>query len=214
MRIPSSNNAVNGAHSASYGLNNSSAVKAVEFVYSTLDGIDEKLVASGSERLSEMIELANLSAVIGNLLRTGVANNSNGTFAPNGPHQFPDLLSQNPDVPDLEIKVALETNKPKGHLPKPGNHLICRYVLCDEQGRFTRGKENRGAVVWIWELRLGNLEIEDFNCSNTPGDSGKTAVINAAGMEKLVPIYCDLERCPYPPTGRVYGGYADLFSGS
>ena len=80
-------------------------------------------------------------------------------------------------VSQLEIKMALEDNKPKGHLAKPGFYLTCRYVLADTSGNFVRGVAQRGAVVWIWELRAGLLGMEHFNLSNTPGDSGKTEII-------------------------------------
>jgi hypothetical protein len=51
-------------------------------------------------------------------------------------------------------------------------------------------------VPWIWEVRLGNLTNKHFNFSNTEGDSGKTAVINAAGMNALSVLYLDRERSP------------------
>ena len=140
---------------------------------------------------------ANLSAIIGNLYRVGIVHSSDGRFLANTPHTFPDLRSQRADCKHVEIKVALETNNPKGHLPKPGPHLIVRYVLCDENGIYKRGKENRGDVPWIWEIRVGTLKRKHFNVSNTAGDSGKTAVVSRDGMEALQVVYSDLERCPY-----------------
>ena len=49
----------------------------------------------------------------------------------------------------------------------------------------------RGDVVWIWEVRFGHLSVKHFNVSNTAGDSGKTAVVNKAGMEQLEVVYVD-----------------------
>ena len=184
---------------------------AINYVYRVLDQIDSQLVQSGGERLAELIELANLSAIVGNLYRSGIVEASNGAFAPNAPHTYPDLLGKAEDSEDVEIKVALEKNSPKGHLVKPGPHIIIRYVLAQADGRFVMGKENRGSIVWIWEVRVGNLLSEHFNVSNTEGDSGKTAVINAAGMDALSVIYCDLERCPLPPRGSKYRALANLF---
>ena len=94
------------------------------------------------------------------------------------------------------IKVALENNKPKGHLVKPGPHLTLRYVLTNEDGVYIRGKEFRGTVPWIWEIKIGELSESHFNFSNTAGDSGKTAVINAAGMNALTTVFFDRTRCP------------------
>lgn len=174
---------------------------AIEYTHNVLDRIDQTLIEYGSNRLAGLLELANLSAIVGNLFRGGIANVSNGAFTANRPHTFPDLLGSAPGTQDIEIKVALEDNNPKGHLVKPGPHLTIRYVLADDAGTFMRGKESRGDVVWIWEVRLGNLEEEHFNFSNTAGDSGKTAVINAQGMDSLSPVFLDMRRCPHPPRG-------------
>ena len=174
---------------------------AIEYTHDVLDRIDHTLIAAESERLARLLELANLSAIVGNLFRGGVAIASDGTFKANRPHTFPDLLATARGTRDIEIKVALEANKPKGHLIKPGPHLTIRYVLADDQGTFLRGRESRGDVVWIWEVRLGDLEETHFNFSNTEGDSGKTAVINAQGTDCLSPVFLDMTRCPHGPNG-------------
>lgn len=162
---------------------------AIESTYATLDRIDEQLVNTGSRPLAEVVELANLSAIVGNLLRSALQANSRGVYRSNAPHTFPDLVSRSGTSSDLEIKIALEGNMPKGHLPKPGAHLVCRYVLAERDGTYSRG--HRGNVVWIWEARLGELSEDDFNTSNTPGDSGKTAVISAKALYRLTCAYYD-----------------------
>ena len=176
---------------------------SVEYAHDVLDQIDKTLIEAGRDRLASLIELANLSAIVGNLIRGGVSKASHGVFEANTPHKFPDLLARSSNAKDIEIKVALETNKPKGHLVKPGPHLTVRYVLGDENGKYVRGTDNRGHVVWIWEIRVGNLEECHFSFSNTKGDSGKTAVINSSGMDALFPVFLDLPKCPYSPIGPV-----------
>jgi len=194
----------------SVGLDSKILADGITYVHALLDAVDGSLIDWGADRLGAVVELANLSAMIGNLLRAGIARYSDGVFTANGPHRFPDLLhASDPDL-NLEIKVALETNKPKGHLAKPGYHLVARYVLCDWQGAYTPGKDNRGDVAYIWELRFGYLEEDHFNLSNTAGDSGKTAVVNAAGMSALEPVYCDLERCPYGVGSRIRADYVAM----
>lgn len=185
---------------------------AIEYSHGVLDQIDDTLTSALGDRLASLIELANLSAFLGNLIRRGICEASNGAFKPNTPHTFPDLLGVAPDASDLEIKVALETNMPKGHLVKPGPHVIVRYVLADDRGSYTRGKAGRGDVVWIWEIRLGILEGSHFGFSDTPGDSGKTAVINAAGMTALKPVFVDPARCPYAPNGAISRGLRELLT--
>ena len=194
-----------------FGLSIDMIERSVTYVYDILDSIDGKLIEAGGERLSELVELANLSAIIGNLYRGGIVRTSNGSFKANAPHTYPDLLGRGPGCKDIEIKVALENNKPKGHLIKPGPHLTLRYVLADANGKHQRGKESRGNVPWIWEVRVGWLKDNHFNFSNTEGDSGKTAVINAEGMKDLLLVYCDLERCPLSPTGVAFKEAALLF---
>ena len=98
----------------------------ITYTHSLLDLLDESLLNADSDRLSAMLELANLSAIIGNLLRAGIARASDGLFIANGPHKYPDLLNTSGAEGNVEIKVALETNKPKGHLAKPGYHLTAR----------------------------------------------------------------------------------------
>jgi len=211
-RIPAQGNFLRNDALAGSGLTIQMLADGVASTYRTLDGVDKTLLDMGNTRLSTRVELANLSSILGNLLGAAIANASNGVFRKNGPHKYPDLLADRLDAANTEIKVALEDNKPKGHLAKPGFHLTCRYVLADSSGNYVRGVTNRGAVVWIWELRAGRLELEHFNLSNTPGDSGKTAVVNALGMEQLQVVYCDLAFFPGSRSGRIFRQYEALFT--
>ena len=158
--------------------------------YKILETIDR----TAGIRLAKIVELANLSAMLGNILASQIVAASNGVFGRAGAHKYQDLRSMTPSAEDIEIKVALEGNKPKGHLPKTGHYLTCRYVLCNDAAELVPG--DRGSVVRIWEMRLGELEAAHFNLSNTEGDSGKTAVVNKNGMIALKLIYFDPERCP------------------
>lgn len=195
---------------AELGINIETISNACDYVHKILDVLDHQLLSEGADRMSEMIELANLSSFVGNLLGAGMANFSQGALKRNGPHKYPDLLAVSSPAKDIEIKVALERNKPKGHLAKEGLYLTCRYVLGDENGNIDI--KIRGNVVWIWELRFGYLFNEHFNISNTAGDSGKTAVVNAEGMKQLNVIYCDLNKCPYSNKGPIYKQYQKLYS--
>lgn len=179
------------------GLSTDAVRSAILDCYKTLDTIDQQLVAHGAEPMARLVELANLSSMIGNLLGAGLAAASNGLYRRNRPHAYPDLIPQNADLGDLEIKVALEKNKPKGHLPKAGNYITFRYVLCDDAGRYTKGKENRGSRVFIWEVKTGSILESDFDISNTDGDSGKTAVIKTNVFNGMALVYYDRELLPY-----------------
>ncbi|HEV7857220.1 MAG TPA: helix-turn-helix transcriptional regulator [Pyrinomonadaceae bacterium] len=179
------------------GLDGQAIVRAIESTYYTLDIIDEQLIARNSPPMAQLVELANLSSMLGNLLGAGLAESSNGLYKRNAPHTYPDLLPIKPEAVDLELKVALETNSPKGHLPKHGSYITFRYVLCGDDGLFIRGKNNRGKTAWIWEVRVGQLSIEDFSISNTAGDSGKTAVIKTGSFNNMSLIYFVPELLPY-----------------
>lgn len=185
------------------GLENSAIRSAVEHVYDTLDLIDAELIARGSEPISGLVELANLSSMIGNLVGAGIAEASSGLYVRNRPHAFPDLVPQRSDLPDLEIKTALEKNSPKGHLPKAGVYLTFRYGLGWPNGEYTRGKEGRGPTAWIWEVRVGYLGLDDFSISNTEGDSGKTAVIRSDSFKAMSVVLFDSRFFPY---ARNWGG--------
>lgn len=195
--VPIGNFRNGAALRSSLGLSPDAVRAAILECYNTLDTIDQQLVAHGADPLPRLVELANLSSMIGNLLGAGLAAASNGLYRRNRPHAYPDLIPQKRDYDDLEIKMALEKNKPKGHLPKAGNYITFRYVLCDESGHFTNGKESRGAKVFIWEVKVGRIEEADFNLSNTAGDSGKTAVIKTAVFNAMPLVYYDRELLPY-----------------
>lgn len=170
------------------GLTSDAIAAGVHFAYRTLDLIDAKLLESGLTRLAGLIELANLSTIIGNLIAVGIIKAAPKVFSKAGAHKYQDLRSAKCADENVEIKVALEKNQPKAHLAKEGYYLTFRYVLSDEKAT---PMEDRGDMPWIWEIRFGHLELRDFNVSNTDGDSGKTAVVNAAGMAKLTVIYQD-----------------------
>lgn len=179
------------------GLESAAIVEAIDACHNTLDIIDAQLTSRGSLPIARLVELANLSSMIGNLLGSGLAEASGGIYKRNRPHSYPDLIPlQEPGRP-IELKVALETNNPKGHLIKPGVYLTFRYVLGTAQGGYIRGKDNRGATVWIWEAKVGLLQENDFSFSSTVGDSGKTAVIRTASLDAMTTIYYAPRFNPY-----------------
>lgn len=203
---------LNSTALAQVGLDFEHLKSAISGTYQLLDGIDKTLTDAGAFPLSQTVELANLSSMIGNIFSTEIAKHSNGRFRRNGPHKYPDLLTNDPTgkIPSIELKMALETNKPKGHLAKEGQYITCRYVLCGADGKAMFDKANRGITPYIWELRSGHLKAEHFNISNTEGDSGKTAVVNAEGMKSLIVVYVDLERAPLSRKGSLFRSYSDL----
>lgn len=170
---------------------------AIETCYHTLDTIDFELTAHDSPPIANLVELANLSSMIGNLLGGAIALHSNGLYIRNRPHTYPDLLPVAPNTRTIELKMALESNSPKGHLAKAGNYLAFRYVLANKQGDYARGKTNRGDTAFVWEARVGHLSLEDFSISNTAGDSGKTAVIKTAALNAMAVVYYVPSLLPY-----------------
>jgi len=178
------------------GITKDTLVHSVRAAYLVLDAIDETLLRQGLPRLSRLVELANLSSMVGNILANEIVKASSSLFRRAGAHKYQDLRATDPrTAEDIEVKVALESNKPKGHLPKEGCYLTFRYVLAGCSGEYKRG--DRQDVVWIWEIRLGRLSKEHFNLSNTTGDSGKTAVVNASGLGELRVLYFDDAFSPY-----------------
>lgn len=150
---------------------------SITHMYDTLDMIDTNLLSRNVPKLSNLVELANLSSIVGNLLGAGYAEHSNGFYFRNKPHTYPDLVASDHKHPGIEIKTALVKNSPKGHQPKPGYYLTYRYCLTDSEGhRFIENQDSWDTVT-IWEVKFGYLKADDFSCSNTEGDSGKTAVI-------------------------------------
>lgn len=179
------------------GIDGSSLLKAIDSCYQTLDTIDEQLISKNTPPIAQLVELANLSSMVGNIVGGGIAENSHGLYARNKPHAYPDLLPLKSLAVDLELKMALETNKPKGHIPKKGTYITFRYILGDKQGNYIRGKKNRGDTVWIWEVKVGFISEEYFSCSNTKGDSGKTAVIRTSVFNEMYLVYYVPQHLPY-----------------
>ena len=190
------------------GIEGSVLLDAVEYAYGVLDTMDRKLISSQSPVVAELVELANFSSMLGNLLGSGIAKSSEGLYGRNRPHAYPDLLPLKAPAVDVELKMALESNKPKGHLPKAGVYITFRYVLGDREGNFIRGKENRGNTAWLWEVKVGYIREDDFAISNTTGDSGKTAVIKTDVHNKMPLVYYDPRFLPYSPRkGGTYPGF-------
>jgi hypothetical protein len=176
---------------AKSGLNCDVIHKGINFTYKTLGQMETAFEGS---RMPEMFELSNISSIIGNFFAIGICKNSK-IFQKCKSHQYQDLRSKFKKYKNIEIKMSLEKNPPKAHLAKEGYYLNCRYVLGNEDGTYTLGK--RGNYIWIWEIRFGYLNKKHFNISNTINDSGKTAVVNSAGMKKLIPVFFNKNHCPY-----------------
>ncbi len=181
---------------------------SIVHTYETLDMIDQNLVSRGSQKLSSLVELANLSSIVGNLLGAGCAEYSQGTYYRNKPHTYPDLVAIDKTLPGIEIKTAILKNSPKGHQPKPGYYLTYRYCLTDENGHRNESEKEFWDTVTIWEVKMGYLNENDFSCSNTEGDSGKTAVIKTASLNAMPLLYFDPTLVPYKHSlSRPYKGY-------
>jgi len=172
------------------GLSTAIIREAITFVYRTLTVLDDALLSREIDRFTKLVERTTLSSLIGDLLRTGIVKSSNGLYRNNAPHTYPDILHTTNPAFDLELKVALGDNEPKGHLAKSGLYLTCHYVL------------QTNDIPQIWLLRFGLLQEQHFNISNTAGDSGKNAAINASGIGCLQPIYFAPSLCPLPITKR------------
>jgi len=200
LRIPNRNNLRNSDQLFSItGLLPEMLLTAIQEAYNTVDLIDAELTTKGLVPISKLVELANLSSMLGNIIGGTIAEASDGLYERNKPHHYPDLLplDRSRGSVDLELKMALEKNRPKGHLPKAGTYISVRYILGTKDGRYEKGKENRGDTVWIWEVKVGQITAEDFDISNTEGDSGKTAVIKTKVFNEMALVYFDEKYCPY-----------------
>jgi hypothetical protein len=187
------------------GLSGAMLLKAIHGCYGMLDTIDSELTADGSPAIGALVELANLSSMVGKMVGGAIAAASDGLYKRNRPHAYPDLLPLQDSARNLELKMALETNRPKGHLPKPGAYITFRYVLGTKAGEYTR--KLRGDTVWIWEVKVGEIEIGDFDISNTAGDSGKTAVLKTKVFNAMPLVYFDSGYCPFANKRGDYPGF-------
>lgn len=200
LRLPSRSNIRNADKLFQVtGLKPEMLLMAIQEAYNTVDLIDAELTTKGLVPISKLVELANLSSMLGNIIGGTIAEASDNLYERNKPHHYPDLLPLDPTkgAVDLELKMALEKNRPKGHLPKAGTYISFRYILGNKDGSYTKGKDNRGDTVWIWEVKVGQIKEEDFDLSNTEGDSGKTAVIKTKVFNEMPLVYFDEKYCPY-----------------
>lgn len=164
---------------------------AISDCYKTLGVLDRELNLATGDNFTDLVELANLSSMIGNILGASIMKRSEGALIRNKPNTYPDLLSTSKNGQGIEIKVALESNSPKGHHAKAGNYITFRYVLANIDGSYNPGVENRGKMVKFYEVKAGYLTEADFNLSNTAGDSGKTATIKSSSLAKMDLIFSD-----------------------
>jgi hypothetical protein len=102
------------------GLTKAMLESGVEYVHDTLDTLDRQLTSKGLPRMTGLVELANLSSIIGNILASGLVTASNGVFRRAGPHKYQDLRAtgKDPCAKNIEVKVALEKTNRKDTLPR------------------------------------------------------------------------------------------------
>ena len=166
-------------------LSNETLQVAVDKSLNQIEMFDSMMRESAGESLVSMMEMANISSMFGNFLAMNISQGEG--YIKNAPHTFPDLVAvDQKKVKDIEIKVSLERNLPKGHLPKAGEYLICRYSLVDDSGVL---RQERGEHMGIYEIRFGYLGLEDFNLSSTANDSGKTATIKTESLRQMGLLY-------------------------
>ena len=190
---------------AATGLTAATVARAVEIAYRKLDLIDEQMRASGSRPIVDLVELPELSALLGNLLSAAVARASNGLYVQNGPDHSPNLLPVRQGLPELEVATALETERPAGGARKAGLHLVLRYVLTDRTGAYTRGEDSRGDTVAVWEIRFGDMSEADYTGS---ARANGTARLKKEALDRMELVYYDPALLPYARATGVYAAYA------
>ena len=181
-------------------LTSAMVASSMEFAYRRLDLIDTQMRGAGSRPLGRLLDPADLTATLADLLSAGIARASNSRYAQDGREHAPDLLPLHQGLPELELKVALETTLPARGARGAGLYLIFRYVLTERDGTFQRGKDSRGDTVTVWEVRFGELHDEDFRS----GPRGSARLTRDA-LERLELVYYDPALLPY---ARATGAYA------
>lgn len=73
------------------GLDHAQIGAAIASCYETVDAIDEQLTRRRKARIAGLVELANLSSLLSNLVGAGIAEASRGMYKRNLPHTYPDL---------------------------------------------------------------------------------------------------------------------------
>jgi transcriptional regulator with XRE-family HTH domain len=174
---------------------------AIEFAYRRLDLIDTQMRGAGSRPIGKLVDPADLTATLADLLSAGFARVSNGRYVQSGRDQAPDLLPLRQGLPELELKAALETALPPRGSSGSGLYLIFRYVLTERDGTFQRGKDARGDTVTVWEARFGELAEQDFRSG--PRGSARLTRDALEGMEL---VYYDPALLPY---AKATGAYAE-----
>jgi transcriptional regulator with XRE-family HTH domain len=183
------------------GLTAGAVGRAIELAYGKLDLIDEQMRKAGSPPLARLVELADLSPLVANLLSASLAEASGGLYVQNGPDHSPSLLPLHHGLPEIEVAAALETNRPAGGGATTGTYLTFRFVLADRDGTFTRGKDSRGDTVAVWEARFGELGDDAFHVTGTKNGGG-SARLKKEALDEMELIYYDPELLPYAkPTG-------------
>jgi transcriptional regulator with XRE-family HTH domain len=189
---------------ATTGLTGGTVARAVEIAYRKLDLIDQQMRASGSRPIAGLVDLPDLTELVGDLLSAGMARASNGVYLQAGPEHWPRLQPLRQGLPELEVAAALETDRPTGRPGTAGVFLVFRYVLADRSGAFTRGQDARGDTVAVWEIRFGALGEEDFHVTGTRTGAG-TARLRRGALDRMELVYYDPALLPY---AKATGDYA------
>lgn len=176
---------------------------AVLHVHMSLTRLDQMLWDSTSLTLCQTIERNTVSALIGNIFRTGVVRAAQKAFYANLPHRHPDLLSLRSGCKNIEIKVACGRNNPRAHAVCPGFFLFVRYAVAGCKKYASEKDGSDGHRAWIWAVRAEYLEPRHFQTYFLRSGQQSVVCVNKAGVDALQPVYLNPHRCPYSARSRL-----------
>ena len=186
------------------GLTGEMVCRGIELAYRKLDLIDDQMHTSGTRPIAGLVDLPDLAALVADMVGSGIARASSGLYVQNGPDHSPSLLPLRQGLPEQEVIAALETDRPAVSEAKAGAHLAFRFVLADRSGAFTRGKDTRGDTVAIWEVRFGELAVDDFH-GPSARSSTHSARLKKEALDRMELVYYDPALLPY---AKATGDYA------
>jgi transcriptional regulator with XRE-family HTH domain len=184
------------------GLAGDTVTRAIDLAYRKLDLVDEQIRGSGPSSLVGLVETADFSSLLADLLSAGIARASSGLYVQSGPDHSSSLLPLRQGLPELDVAAALETNRTAIAAAKAGVYLTFRYVLAERDGTFTRGKDSRGDTAAVWEVRFGELREHDFHAPGARA-TGSTRLKKEA-MDRMELVYYNPELLPYARPTSVY----------
>ena len=173
---------------------------AIEFAYRRLDLIDAQMRGAGSRPLGKLIDAADLTATLADLLSAGIARASNGRYVQNGRDRRPTCCSAPPGPAGARAEGRPRDDTPRPRLTR-GRPLSDLPLRADRAGRALPARARTRAATPSRSGRCGSASSATTTSALArAGARGSPAARSRAWSSSTTTPLCCRMRGPREPT--------------